>query len=91
RCRDHLVDLIGSELPGAHLVAPEGTYLAWIDLSAFGVDDPADRLLEEARVAVAAGGPFGSGCDRFIRFNFATTTAWLEESVMRIADVLVSR
>lgn len=66
------------------------TYLAWLDLSAYGVDDLQGRLLREAKVAVVAGpdhAPDGKYSD-FIRFNFATSQPRIAEAIRRMASVL---
>lgn len=79
--------LVADLLPEARWVMPEATYLAWIDLSAYGWDPPAEFLLEQARVAVSEGSVFGPGGKGHIRFNFATTEELLIEAFERIAAV----
>jgi cystathionine beta-lyase len=86
--RSLLIDLVGEHLPKAGIHPPEGTYLAWLDLAGYGLGDPAAFCLEEARVAVTAGGPFGSGVSQFVRLNFATDPDVLVEMVRRIAGAL---
>ena len=55
---------------------PEATYLAWLDVSAYGLgDDPAKVLLDDARVALSSGNDFGEHGAGFVRLNFATTRA----------------
>ena len=67
------------------MVAPEGTYLAWLDCGALGLDDPQAYFLEHARVAFSAGSDFGARYSKFIRLNFGCTRATLEEAVERLA------
>jgi cystathionine beta-lyase len=67
---------------------PQGTYLAWIDLTAYEIDDPADYLLDQARVALTGGLPFGTGVSGFARFNFATEPDLIVEMVDRMAAAL---
>lgn len=86
--RDLLTELISEHLPMAVYHPPEGTYLAWLDLSAYGLDDPTSYCLEEARVALTGGGPFGSGMGQFVRFNFACSPEMLVEMVQRLGDSL---
>ena len=62
-------------------LAPEATYLAWLDCSQLGVEDPARFFLEQARVAVSDGPAFGSGYEQHVRLNFATSSALLEQIV----------
>jgi len=66
---------------------PEATYLAWLDLRSFGLDDPAARLLD-AGVATTPGPDHGDGGSGFVRLNFATQPAVLEDAVARIAGVV---
>lgn len=83
-----LADLLAEHLPRTVWTAPEGTYLAWLDFSAYGHADPTTHLLEEAQVALTGGAPFGTGAERFGRLNFATTPEILTEIVERMGDAL---
>jgi cystathionine beta-lyase len=60
---------------------PQATFLAWLDCSALGLDDPARWFLDRAGVALSDGPPFGAGCEQFVRLNFATSHALLERIV----------
>lgn len=80
-----LDELMAGHLPAAGYSSPEGTYLAWIDFRPYGLEDPAAVLLEEARVAVNSGDPFGLGGVGHARLNFATPAPILTEIVERIA------
>ena len=81
--RDFLVDCItdGSTI---RPLAPEGAFYLFCDISDYGLDSMtfAKRLLEEKKVAVIPGGPFGD--DRFVRISFATDLKTIEEGVLRI-------
>lgn len=83
--RDYLVKAVAERLPGVSMVAPEGTYLAWLDCGALGLDDPQAYFLEHARVAFSAGSDFGARYSKFIRLNFGCTRATLEEAIERLA------
>ncbi|RJL34677.1 aminotransferase class I/II-fold pyridoxal phosphate-dependent enzyme [Bailinhaonella thermotolerans] len=85
--------LIAERLPvGARYHVPEATYLAWLDLRAFGLGpDPAAHLLAEARVMTVPGPSFGPGGDGFARLNFATSTGVLQEILARVAKALPAR
>lgn len=89
----HLVaDLLLEHAPRARYVPPQASYLAWIDLSAYGLgDDPSEALLREARVAVNAGPTFGRGGEGHVRLNMATSPAILTELVQRIGAVVEAR
>jgi cystathionine beta-lyase len=73
--------LLAAEVPEISHRAPEGTYLAWLDCAALGVDDPAALFLREGGVAVSDGPPFGAGSEHHVRLNFATSPDLLEQIV----------
>ncbi len=86
-----LGELLAHHVPRARYVMPEASYLAWIDLSAYGLgDDPSEALLKQAHVAVNAGPTFGSGGAGHVRLNMATSPAVLEQMVERIGGALDS-
>ncbi|WP_104205320.1 MalY/PatB family protein [Billgrantia saliphila] len=77
--------------PGVAFAPPESTYLAWFDLRrAEGLagrgGSPQQVLLEEAGVALSDGADFG--WPGFVRLNFGTTAAQLDEALTRLDDVL---
>jgi cystathionine beta-lyase len=91
RSRRHLGDLLAAELPDVGYRMPEATFLAWLDTEALGLEDPARFFLDEARVALSDGPPFGSGCEQRVRLNFATSTAVLEQIVTAMARAVSAR
>ncbi|HEY5094083.1 MAG TPA: aminotransferase class I/II-fold pyridoxal phosphate-dependent enzyme [Candidatus Eremiobacteraceae bacterium] len=87
--RQLLAELLSKQIPGARYLAPEATYLAWIDCSTLGIGtDPAAYFLERGRVALARGLDFGKQCSSFARLNFGTSSAILTEIVERMARSL---
>ncbi len=69
-------------------VEPQGTYIAWLDFSSLGIDDPADYFFKKANVALTDGrecGEVGRGC---VRMNFAMPYPLLEECFDRMAAAL---
>ncbi len=87
---DHLQHEITQSLPKAKVFAMEATYLAWVDLSEYGVEDLQGEILREARVGVVAGSDHAHSVvyAGFIRFNFASSKARISEAVSRIAALL---
>jgi cystathionine beta-lyase len=83
-----LGQLMADLLPRARMALPESTYMAWIDLGPYGREQPAQHLLEHARVALMEGSVFGPGGEGHVRFNFATDQAHVEEMVERMAAAL---
>lgn len=93
RTLDHnrllLEDLVASKLPGARYRIPDAGYLAWIDLSALGWgDNPARRILKEAKVALHFGPAFGDEGRGFVRLNFGTSPEIITEAIERIASLV---
>lgn len=81
-------DYLGRRLPQCPIVRLEGTYLPWIDISAFGGDGDAlaDRILSETGVWVNPGSMYGGR--NYIRVNIACPRSTLEEGLERICDLL---
>lgn len=77
-------------LPRAELAEMESTYLAWIDLSAYELQNPAAEILRDGRVSLVPGEDHGGGENfkKFVRLNFATSQERIRESVRRMASVL---
>lgn len=87
--RDQLTTRLAEVAPAVRLDPPEATYLAWLDFADTPLaDDPARRLLDDARVALSRGTTFGLGGDGFARLNFATSAEILDEMIDRIAGAL---
>ncbi len=86
--RTLLTELLATHLPEARMRRPEGTYLAWLDLRAYGFDDPAAVALERGRVRLAAGHDYQPGLGGHVRLNFATSPERLTEIVERLASAL---
>jgi cystathionine beta-lyase len=83
--RDLLERFVASELPKVTMTHVEATYLAWLDVSATGLDDPFAACLA-AGVALSDGGDFaGHGS---LRLNFACPRSVLVEALDRLRGVL---
>ena len=77
-------DLVEREIaatPGLRMAHVEATYLAWIDASGLGVADPFDHFLKKG-VALSPGAQFGA--PQFVRLNFGTQRALLEQALQRM-------
>ena len=77
-----------SKIEGLSLYGPEATYLAWIDCSNTGLDDPADFFIN-AGGGVHRGEWFGDS--NFVRLNFGCPYSRLEEAVSRIKKAFSQR
>jgi cystathionine beta-lyase len=82
--RDWLTRQING-LPGLSMVPPEATYLAWIDASGLGQENP-QHFFEQAGVGLSAGADFGDA--QFVRLNFGCPRALLEQAVERMARAI---
>ncbi|WP_112270607.1 MalY/PatB family protein [Lentzea terrae] len=81
-----LQDLLAAELPGVRYRPGQGTYLAWLDCRELGLgDDPSEVFLQQGRVALNSGIPFGTGGKGFVRMNLATSPEIITEAVTRMA------
>ncbi|MEP9363115.1 aminotransferase class I/II-fold pyridoxal phosphate-dependent enzyme [Nocardioides sp. CN2-186] len=85
--RDLLVDLVADRLPRARMRPLQATYLAWLDLRAYGVDDPAWAGLAHG-VRVAPGQDYQPGLPGHVRVNIATSPERLERIVDGLAAAL---
>jgi cystathionine beta-lyase len=87
--RRFLAELLGRRIPAIRYTPPEATYLAWLDCRALALDtDPFTHFLERGRVGLSDGRRFGAGGEGFVRLNFATSRAMLEQIVERMARSL---
>lgn len=81
----YLKERLNKELPLAVLTPLEGTYLAWLDLSAYTgkvkEEGMKNFVQEKARLAVDYGDWFGIGGEGFIRLNLATTPEYVEKAI----------
>src|SRR5690606_9558221 len=83
-----LADLVAEHLPGVRYTMPEGTYLAWLDLTATGVEDPARLFRREADVVATSGALCGDAGRGALRLNFATGRPVLEDALARMGEAL---
>jgi cystathionine beta-lyase len=89
--RDRLLDTLRREMPQARLYSPEATYMAWIDCSKLRLGTPAGQFfLDRAGVAASPGESFDAASGNFLRLNFATAPAILDEIVARMVRAVRS-
>ena len=89
--RDYLVDAVRTRLPGISMNVPQSTYLAWLDCSALGLENPQQFFLEKAKVGLSPGLDFGDDSQQFVRLNFGCPRALLEEGIARMERSLRDR
>lgn len=83
---DFLRSFLQDRLPEIKLVEPEGTYFAWLDCSALGLDRQGlgELVVNKARLWVDAGHIFGARSSRFQRLVLACTRKTLEQALTRL-------
>jgi cysteine-S-conjugate beta-lyase len=91
--RDRLGQLLQAHIPSVRWQPSDhqATYLAWLDCSTLGLDDPAEVFEERGRVAFEPGPMYGAGGSGFVRFNFATSPEIVEAAIRRMAGALHGR
>ena len=83
-----LAELFAQKLPDVAYVPAEGTYLAWVDCTALGLEDPVGHVLEHGRVAFSPGRNFGGDYSRWARINLAASPGLITEAIDRMAAAL---
>ena len=80
-------------LPEACMADPQGTYLIWVDLSAYCKDGKKleDLMLNKAKVALDEGYIFGEAGTGFERINAACPRSILEDCLNRMKDALLNQ
>lgn len=79
-------ELLAAHIPDARYRMPDAGYLAWIDLTGLGWgDNPAKRILREAKVALQFGHGFGAEGAGHVRLNFGTGPEIITEAITRVA------
>jgi len=73
-------------IPRIKVIAPQGTYLLWLDCRGLKLDDQALQkfMREQARVGFDDGFMFGEGGSGFQRMNIACPRSLLREALGRI-------
>jgi cystathionine beta-lyase len=73
-------------IPRIKVIAPQGTYLLWLDCRGLGLDDKElqELMREKARVGFDDGFMFGEGGSGFQRMNIACPRSILREALARI-------
>lgn len=98
-----LARLLAQHLPGVRYTSPQGTYLAWLDCRALGLESgespeglavvsdmaaTARMFLDRSRVALSSGHVFGTGGAGHVRLNFATSQDILTEALTRMGQAV---
>jgi len=89
RRRDRIVKGLNS-IPGVHCLTPQGAFYVYPNVGAYLKKDGianttvlADKLIDEAHVALVPGPAFGT--EEHVRISYATSMEQIEEGVKRLA------
>jgi cystathionine beta-lyase len=88
--RGLMAELLETRLPDARMRPLEATYLPWLDLRAYGVDDLEAPALAHG-LKLAPGQSFQPGLPGHARLNLATSPARLTAMVERLASAVGAR
>ena len=79
---------LAQHLPKVTLIEPEGTYLLWLDFSAYGLSDEElnAKIIRDAYLWLDDGPIFGAGGSGFQRINIACPWATLEQGLKNLAE-----
>lgn len=92
RQRQRLATALEQRVPAIKMYLPEATYLAWLDCRGLQLQQPPGSFFRHhARVAMNDGAAFGAGFEGFVRLNFATSAAILDEILERMAGAVRAR
>ena len=84
-------NFIKEHLPSIRLIEPEGTYLLWLDFSAYHLsEDTLNELIQtKAKLWLDSGEMFGEGGATFQRINIATSRSVLEQAFNQLEQVFL--
>ncbi|TQJ32296.1 MalY/PatB family protein [Microbacterium sp. SLBN-146] len=86
-----LTELLSAHLPLARYIEPDAGYLAWVDVSAYGWgDNPARKILRDAKVAFHHGPLFGDEGKGHVRINFGCSPDLLRDAIERVGALVRS-
>lgn len=87
--RRFLAKELKSQFPEVGYQIPEASYLAWLDVSAWGLGArTVDQLIAKGRVSLVPGDDHGPQYTNFVRLNFGTSQEHISEGLARIAKAL---
>lgn len=79
-----LVELLPEELPQVRFTPNQGTYLAWLDCSALGIEKAGEFFHEHAGVVTTDGASCGEIGIGNVRFNYGAPLPVVEEMIRRM-------
>jgi len=88
--RDEVAAYLAKELPQISLIAPEGTYLLWLDCTGLGMRDAQLKkfMIEQAGLGLSPGTAFGAGGQGFMRLNIGAPRTVIMTALQRLKEAL---
>lgn len=85
---DFTREYLKKELPKIKLIEPEGTYLIWMDASAYGLSNKEleHKILYDCHLWLDMGYIFGKEGEGFLRFNLACPHATLAQGLKQLKE-----
>jgi cystathionine beta-lyase len=86
-------EFLAAKLPQIKLVEPEGTYLLWLDFTAYGLSQTEldQRIIQGAGLWLDSGTMFGAEGEGFQRINIACPRSLLDEALHKLEKNLRSK
>lgn len=82
-----LDEYVSKSMPGVIAYPLEGTYLKWLDFSAYGLSDEAlNGFLKDTKLYLSPGSMFGQGGEQHQRFNIACPQDYVLASLDRLSN-----
>jgi len=87
---NYTIQFFQDHLPKVKIMKPEGTYLLWLDFSAYGYTDEEleNRMIHKGKVVLNTGVSYGPSGKQHMRLNVACPQLTLEEGLKRIVIAL---
>ncbi|MFV0637218.1 MalY/PatB family protein [Mitsuokella sp.] len=84
---------LAEKMPKVKLIEPEGTYLLWLDFSAYGLTDEEldDVIVNDANLRLDSGHIFGKAGRGFQRLNIACPWSTLENGLQHLAKAFADK
>ena len=83
---DFAIDYLNENIPEIKVVKPDATFLLWLDFTEIEKtnDEINDALLNEGKIILNDGRPYGEGGEGYFRLNIGCPRVTLEEGLSRI-------
>ena len=85
---DYVCDFIQNNIPRIKVLKPEATYLLWMDMREFGMNNTElkDFFVNKVGIAVNQGDIFGVEGEGYVRLNIATSRDVVVEAMVRLKE-----